>query len=76
MKCPYCGSEHIEEHISWGKTIDTGCVGLRYTRGTLWTGIAQVYSDLCLDCGAIVRSYIQEDTKKEWSHDAGSRYTR
>ena len=44
MKCPYCGSENIEKHVAWGKTVDTGCVGLRYTRGTLWTGIAQVYS--------------------------------
>ncbi|MBO4879038.1 MAG: hypothetical protein J5544_02140 [Clostridia bacterium] len=76
MKCPYCGSEHIEEGVAWGKTVDTGCVGLRYTRGTLWTGIAQVYSDLCLDCGAILKSYIKEDTKKEWSHAPGSRYSR
>ena len=76
MKCPYCGSERIEKGVAWGKTGDNGTVGLKYTRGTLWTGVAQVYSDLCLDCGAIVKSYVIEETNKEWSHAAGSRYVR
>ncbi|MBQ7060807.1 MAG: hypothetical protein IJM85_03390 [Clostridia bacterium] len=76
MKCPYCGSEHIEEGIAWGKTIDTGCVGLKYTRGTLWMGIAQAYSDLCLDCKSIIRTYIKESVDKDWSHEPGSKYTR
>ena len=33
MKCPYCGSEHIELGIAWGKSAEAGNVGLRYDTG-------------------------------------------
>ena len=74
MKCPFCGSERIETEISWGKSADTGNVGLKYKGGGVFsaTGVAQVYSDLCLDCKAIVKTYIKEDTDKKWSHKPGS----
>ena len=38
--------------------------------------VAQVYSDLCLDCKSLVRSYIKEDTDKNWIHEPGSIGTR
>lgn len=75
MKCPYCGSERIEQSVAWGKSAETGNVGLKYSTGTgLFglTGVAQVYSDLCLDCKSILRTYIKGGTNKEWSHDSGS----
>ena len=73
MNCPFCGSERIETEIAWGKTAETGNVGLKYKAGFMGViGVAQVYSDLCLDCKSIVRSYIKEDTGKEWSHKPGS----
>lgn len=71
MKCPYCGSEKIELSISWGKTAEVGSIGLEYRTGKgLFneTRVAEVYSDLCLDCKSIVRSYIKEDTNKYWCH--------
>ncbi len=68
MKCPYCGSERIEEGIIWGKNADAGYIGLKYGTGGFFnlTGTVPVYSDLCLDCKSIVRSYIKEDTNKNW----------
>ena len=75
MKCPYCGSERIEEGISWGKSAEAGNVGLKYESGKgffLITGVVQVYSDLCLDCKSLLRTYIKEDTNKNWSHIPGS----
>ena len=75
MKCPYCGSERIEEGISWGKAAETGNVGLKYEVGKgLFSvvGVVQVYSDLCLDCRSVLRTYIKEDTNKNWSHNPGS----
>ena len=33
MKCPFCGSERIEQGIAWGKTAETGNIGLEYTKG-------------------------------------------
>lgn len=71
MKCPFCNSERIEEGIAWGKSGEAGNVGLKYKQSFL-LGVVQVYSDLCLDCKSIVRSYIKEDTDKEWSKRAGS----
>ena len=71
MKCPYCGSERIESCISWGQTAEIGNVGLKYSssKGLFgFIGVAEVYSDLCLDCKSIVRSYIKEDTNKYWCH--------
>ncbi|MBE6016929.1 MAG: hypothetical protein E7233_04865 [Lachnospiraceae bacterium] len=71
MKCPYCGSERIETEIAWGKSVDTGNVGLQYRSGKgilSLTGIAEAYSDLCMDCGSIIRTYIKEDTDKSWIH--------
>lgn len=72
MKCPYCGSERIETGIAWGKATMTDEVGLRYkAKGFFPLGVAQVYSDLCLDCKSIV-TYIKEDTDKNWTHDPGN----
>lgn len=78
MKCPFCGSERIAKEIAWGKTAETGNVGLKYeTWGFLGVvGVVQVYSDLCLDCRTIVCSYIKEDAEKEWIHKPGSFGTR
>ena len=71
MKCPYCGSERIEFGIAWGKAADVGNIGLKYQHSVV-TGVAQVYSDLCLDCKSVLRTYIKEDTNKQWNHNPGS----
>lgn len=76
MKCPYCGSERIETDIAWGKSSETGNVGLKYTTAGIFTGVAQVYADLCADCKSIIRLYIKEDTDKEWIHRPGSLGTK
>ena len=72
MKCPYCGGERIKFSIAWGKSAETGNVGLKYKSNEGFfslTGVAQVYSDLCLDCKSVLRTYIKEDTNKNWSHN-------
>ena len=71
MKCPNCGSERIVTGISWGKTADVGNIGLKYNEG-IFIGVAQVYSDLCLDCKSILRTYVQDDTNRNWNHNPGN----
>lgn len=71
MKCPYCGSERVEQGIAWGKSVETGNVGLKY-RAFIAVGVVQAYSDLCLDCRSILRTYIKEDTDKQWVKTPGS----
>lgn len=63
MNCPYCGGNNIEEGIVWSMTAQSGNVGLAYKMGFI-IGTESVYSDLCLDCGTIVRSYVREPNKK------------
>ena len=72
MKCPYCGSECIETEIAWGKSNETGNVGLKYAGFLGSIGVAQAYSDLCLECKTIIRTYIKEDTDKNWYHKPGT----
>ena len=69
MKCPFCGSERIKQGISWGKSAETGNIGLEYTKEKSllpFTIVAEVYSDLCLDCKTIIRTYIKVDADKNW----------
>lgn len=70
MKCPHCGSERIEVGIAWGKSAEAGSVGLKFNASGFFSyvNVAQVYSDLCLDCKSILRTYIKEDTDKDWNH--------
>lgn len=75
MNCPCCGSPRIEFGVAWGKSSESGNVGLKYSTGSGFfslMGVAQVYSDLCLDCKTVLRTYIKEDTAKNWSHEPGS----
>ena len=74
MRCPYCGSERIDFGVAWGKSAETGNVGFKYSNHDFFgiTGVAQVYSDLCLNCKSILRTYIKEDANKNWSHNPGS----
>lgn len=71
MNCPYCGSDKIEMGVAWGLSAQPGNVGLKYNKFII-VGVAQAYSDLCLNCKSILRSYIKEDTNKTWNHDPGS----
>ncbi|HIE4743492.1 hypothetical protein ND433_01110 [Clostridioides difficile] len=70
MKCPNCGSENIEQGIS--TVSESGFVtyrtGLEYnTRFS--AKVSKTYSDLCLDCGEIVRTYIKGETDRNWCKD-------
>ncbi|HBF2562754.1 TPA: hypothetical protein KN211_001210 [Clostridioides difficile] len=52
--------------------VKTGFViyrtGLEYnTRFS--TKVSKTYSDLCLDCGEIVRTYIKGETDRNWCKD-------
>jgi hypothetical protein len=71
MGCPYCGSENIEVGVAWGKAAETGNVGLKYENGIL-VSVVQVYSDLCLDCGSLLRSCIKDSTPRKWCKIPGS----
>ena len=71
MNCKNCNSTKIEEGISIGKSADTGNIGPKSTKGIL-TYVSQMYCDICLDCGEIIRFYIKDDTDRKWVKKPGS----
>ena len=71
MKYPYCGNERIETGIAWGKSAGSRKRSLKFSKGFL-VGVTQVYSDLCLDCGTITRSYIKDRKDRKWNKKPGS----
>lgn len=75
MNCPHCGSTNIEEGVSIGKTAETGNIGPRFRSGLI-TSVAQMYCDICLECGEITRSFIKESTDKKWIKKPGSLGTK
>jgi len=61
--CPACGSGNIKLGIVWDGGGE-GLAGLYYQ--TKWTMHRETAcSDLCLDCGLIVRTYVM-NTGRDW----------
>ncbi|MBO4538514.1 MAG: hypothetical protein J5694_06620 [Erysipelotrichaceae bacterium] len=59
LKCPYCGSEDIMIGVRWTgglKAIHVGLAELGLLSGTPHT----VCSDVCRQCGTILRTYLKD----------------
>lgn len=75
MNCKNCKSSRIEEGVSIGKTAETGNIGPKSKQG-IFTYVSQMYCDLCLECGEIIRFYIKDDTDRKWIKKSGSLGTK
>jgi hypothetical protein len=71
MKCSNCGGSNVEAGISIGQNAETGNIGLKYNKG-IFIGVTQMYCDLCLDCGEILRFYIKDRTDRKWNKKPGT----
>ena len=56
-KCPYCGSEEFVE----GKQEGYAAVGPAHK--TLSLKFQKLYHKICLNCGAVVKSYVENPKK-------------
>lgn len=63
--CCECGSTDIVAGIPVTKTAETGGIGLSYKSLAILRGTAQLYADLCRQCGAVARLYVR-DKDKPW----------
>jgi len=75
ITCSNCGGNHIESGVAIGKSVETGNIGPKYNKGLL-VGVTQMYCDLCLDCGEILRFYIKDRTDRNWNKKPGSLGTK
>lgn len=69
--CPHCGGTRIESGVSIGLNAETGNIGPRYNTGMM-ISVIQMYGDLCLDCGEILRFYIKDLKDRKWNKNPGS----
>ncbi|MBQ6654916.1 MAG: hypothetical protein IJM79_05260 [Erysipelotrichaceae bacterium] len=58
MKCPFCGSEDIIKGVVWSGGMNCKTVGLS-EKNLLGRQTHQVCSDVCRECGTIVRTYLR-----------------
>jgi hypothetical protein len=69
MHCPHCNSEKIEVGVPivdpfWGTPV-----GPKYRKiGRRILKTALMYSDFCLDCGTILRTYVDIPKDAHWIH--------
>jgi hypothetical protein len=70
--CSHCESDKIETSIAIGKSAEVGNVGPKYKANWLMMGVSQMYCDLCLDCGELIRFYIKDKTDRQWDKTPGS----
>ena len=71
MNCRNCNSSRIEEGIAIGQTAESGNIGPKSRKG-IFDHVSQMYCDICLDCGELVRFYIKDSTDKVWVKKPGS----
>jgi len=69
--CQNCGSSRIEQGIAISQSAETGNIGPKYKANLLMTGVSQMYCDMCLDCGEIIRLYIKDKTDRNWIKKSG-----
>jgi hypothetical protein len=71
MNCKNCDSANIEQGIAIGLSAESGNIGPK-SKGKIFNYVSQMYCDICLDCGEIVRLYIKDDTDRNWVKTPGS----
>lgn len=70
--CRRCGSKNIESGIAIALSNEVGNVGPKYSVNFMMAGVSQLYCDLCLDCGDILRFYIKDKTDRKWIKKSGT----
>jgi hypothetical protein len=71
QSCPHCGGNNIESDIRFGLSHEVGAIGPKYVSrflGMPASVVAELRSELCLDCGTIVRLYtnLEKLTNLTW----------
>jgi hypothetical protein len=69
MKCPFCNSENIEVGVPVADPLWGSLIGPKYRKkhGKMLR-TAPMYTDFCLDCGAVLKTYIDVPQNAHWIH--------
>lgn len=69
--CSNCNGNRIESDVAIGQNAEVGNIGPKYNKG-IFIGVTQMYCDICLDCGEILRFYIKDRTDRNWNKKPGT----
>lgn len=70
MNCQYCNSDRIEKRVQIVDNNYGESVGIKYKKvNGLMNRVSKIYCDICLECGAIIKSYIDLPEDAVWIKD-------
>jgi predicted RNA-binding Zn-ribbon protein involved in translation (DUF1610 family) len=64
--CPQCGSSDIVSGLEFNQGVEVGPFGLSYKDIAFMRGTEQLHTELCRNCGTIIRLYVN-NTKRNWT---------
>ena len=62
--CPSCGSSDIVRNVMMSQSVEVGSTGLEYKAGMLLRKTEPLLSDLCKQCGTVVRLHVKHPDRK------------
>jgi hypothetical protein len=63
-RCPHCGGVEVAG-LMVHQNAEVNQVGLAYKTAKIFITVEQLYADLCLNCGTVVRFFVKE-TNRKW----------
>lgn len=63
-KCPTCESGDIVRNITMSQAVETGTVGLEYSKARVFISTEPLLADLCRQCGTILRLHVSNPDRK------------
>jgi len=64
-RCPHCGGVEVAAGLKLHQNTEVNRVGLAYKTAKIFITVEQLYADLCLNCGSVVRFFVKE-TQRNW----------
>lgn len=64
-RCPHCGGVEVAAELKLHLNAEVHTLGLAYKTAKIFVGAEQLYADLCLNCGSVVRFFVKE-TQRNW----------
>lgn len=73
MICPVCQSSRVKARLpiadaAWGSRIGPKYLLRKRKFGINVVHCAPMFSDICMDCGSVIRTYIDVPDEADWIH--------
>ena len=74
-ECPICHQNSIKRRLSIASSFSGGIIGPKYLINKKRIGMnilhcAPIYADICMNCGNVLRTYIDVPKQADWIHES------